>query len=282
MTNLVSTEWLSWPPLQEDQQTLAELRNIFFARALGSAGNDLDIDFYRLKRPALVTEILGNTLCASDGQPYSKDELYRWTLHRRLQGLLAVTVASCGHNTDVMVNCTHSDCGEMVEFNLDFEAFSDANDMHSFNWSPMAGYHMLIDLPTGEDQLKWSELNAADEKSAQKKIAAALVREINGQIPPSDWEITDELVAPLALEFEQRDPLTALKLNTDCPVCSKSISVDFDLEAFLLDKLKEKQKFIFEEIHYLANNYHWSEKDIVEMPAWRRTYYLTQLGVEIG
>ncbi|AQA21988.1 hypothetical protein BTZ20_0501 [Rhodococcus sp. MTM3W5.2] len=35
------------------------------------------------------------------------------------------------------------------------------------------------------------------------------------------------------------------------------------------------------EIHYLAYHYHWSEREIMEMPRHRRQRYVTQLADEI-
>lgn len=243
MPNLTSAEWLSWPLPRDDQQIKdqTDSRDIFFARALGGATADLDIDFYRLTRPALVAEILGSTLYANDGSAYSADVVLQWTLHKRLQGLLAVTIISCGPNAQLPVRCSNPDCAEMVDLDIELRAFSDGSDIKSFKWSPMAGYHFLVDLPTGEDQLMWIESDFLRDKNMQKKIAATLVREVNGQTPPQGWEIADEWLAPLAQEFEQHDPLTALQLNTACPFCTTQINVDFDLEALLLQKLKKNK-----------------------------------------
>lgn len=277
MANITSADWLSWPLRIGDH---VNTQPVFFARALGTAGGDLDIDFYVSSRPVLVTEILKNMLYTGDGATYPDDILLQWTLHKRLQGLLAATTISCGQNADLTIRCANAACLKPVDIDIDFLAFANTNDVRSFEWSAAEGINLLIDLPTGEDQYQWSEAEVLRDRDMQKKIATSLVRKINGNTPTPDWQISDEWLASLSEEFERQDPLTALKLTTNCPECSQQIDVDFDLEGMLLQKLKLKQKIVFEQIHHLASAYHWSEKEIIEMPSWRRAYYLAQLGVE--
>ena len=111
-------------------------------------------------------------------------------------------------------------------------------------------------------------------------MARALIREVDGAPPSDDWEIPDAWIDPLARELEERDPLTALELETRCPTCDSPASVPLDLEAELLARLQYRQQRTLDEIHRLASVYHWSEAVILELPVWRRRYYLSQLGGE--
>lgn len=40
-------------------------------------------------------------------------------------------------------------------------------------------------------------------------------------------------------------------------------------------------KQLYKEVHFLALNYHWSEKEIMEMPRRKRLMYIENLGEEI-
>lgn len=40
-------------------------------------------------------------------------------------------------------------------------------------------------------------------------------------------------------------------------------------------------KLLYKEVHFLAINYHWSEKEIMEMPRRKRLRYIGILGEEI-
>jgi hypothetical protein len=63
-------------------------------------------------------------------------------------------------------------------------------------------------------------------------------------------------------------------LNLECPVCGGAFAVVFDTASFLLQELDERASRLVHEVHTLAVHYHWSERDILQMPHRRRARYL--------
>jgi hypothetical protein len=169
-----------------------------------------------------------------------------------------------------------------MEIDVDLAIFENSEEVAGFEWIPEAGRTLLIGLPTGTDQLCWLEALDGSTESLPLRMASTLVRRLDGAVPPENWRLPGAWLNALSAELEHKDPLTALLLETLCPACSEAVPVEFDLEGLLLEKLKQDQARMLEQIHHLASVYHWSEAKIMSLPAWRRRYYLSRVGVEVA
>lgn len=252
--------WKSWPTSAEPW---------FRARAFGVAAEDLGVDFHGQARPLLLTQLLGACLRRSDDGVFSEEELWSWTLSRRLQGLLAIVAASGVNRLDAVAHCPQASCGEAMELPLPLSSFSRSDDITAFDWTAGDDVVVNVAMPTGADQLHW--LN-------QPKLSAASMaqRLVCGDATILSATALDSLSAT----FEEKDPFTALQLNAQCPACGAAVAVDFDLEAELLRRLDRFQAHRLREIHLLASTYHWSETEIMNLPPWRRAHYLRQAAAE--
>jgi hypothetical protein len=135
---------------------------------------------------------------------------------------------------------------------------------------------LRVALPTGEDQKTWLKWGQAEPRA----MARQLVRSVDGRPPVDGWEVPDAWIDGLEAELKQRDPLTALELEARCPACGAPLKVEFDLETELLKRFEVRQARMLRHVHRLASAYHWSEAQILRLPAWRRNYYLSQLEEE--
>jgi hypothetical protein len=243
-----------------------------FARAFGSRAEDLDVDFATLPRPVLVTEVLRR--CLQRSEPMGGDEeIGSWTLPQRSQALIAVALASGERGLQSRVRCPKTECGEMIELHIELAVFLNHDEIRSFDWSPEPARMLRVALPTGDDLKEW--LNRGE--AAPRAMARQLVQIVDGCPPADDWQVPEAWIDGLAAELEQRDPLTALELEARCFACGAALSVEFDLETELLKRFAARQSRTLQQIHRLASVYHWSEAEILQLPAWRRNYYLSQL-----
>jgi hypothetical protein len=258
---------IAWPP---DAPAL-------YARAFGGA-EDLDVDF-ALPRPKLVTRILA--LCLRDvrGEPWPEDALWQWTLPQRAQALLAVARA-CGVDAVAAVaRCARPECGEQLELELELASFVREAQAPMFSWR---GKHaeLSLRLPTGADQLDWLEGSDENAGVLAALMATGLVREIDGAAPDAAWRLPEAWLPEIEDALAERDPTTALSVNAPCAACGHDMEIDIDLEALLLERLARVQRVLLFEVHALASGYHWSEPQILALPAWRRTHYLGALRAE--
>jgi hypothetical protein len=252
--------WQSWPTSAEPW---------FRARAFGVAAEDLGVDFHGQARPLLLTQLLGACLRRLDDDVFNEDELWSWTLTRRLQGLLAIVAATGVSRLDAVAHCPQASCGEAMELPMPLSSFCRSEDIEAFDWTVDDGVTVNVAMPTGADQLHWLNRPALSTASMAQRL-------LRGDTPALSADALDRLSAA----FEEKDPFTALQLNAQCPACAAAVAVDFDLEAELLRRLDRFQTQRLREIHLLASTYHWSETEIMNLPPWRRAHYLRQAAAE--
>ncbi|MBP6900210.1 MAG: hypothetical protein KBC73_08990 [Burkholderiaceae bacterium] len=72
-------------------------------------------------------------------------------------------------------------------------------------------------------------------------------------------------------------PLADAQLALVCPACSSSWEETLDAAVFLVQDLQAAGRRLLDEVHVLALAYHWSERDILALPAERRRHYLGRL-----
>jgi hypothetical protein len=80
--------------------------------------------------------------------------------------------------------------------------------------------------------------------------------------------------ARVAEALEALDPLADIALDAACPSCGAANELQFDAAAFVWRELAARAPRILREVAELARTFHWSERDILAMPASRRAFYL--------
>jgi hypothetical protein len=242
----------------------------YAARAFGGSRFDLDLDLADADRPALVTRVLAACLSGFDSTP---DAIWEWTVEERLQGLLAIAVAT-ERTTSVETRCAARDCGASMQIDVDFSAFV-TQPGHDPVVSSVDGATVVARLPRGVDQRRWR-----DTKGDVGSLATSLIESINGRSPDPGWCVPGEWIDALDAAFAERDPLTVLEFDAVCPACGHINNIAFDLEQRILQLLADEQRRLIDDVHALAAIYHWSEADIGAMPPWRRRAYLARIGRE--
>jgi hypothetical protein len=260
---------MQWPPVPGKQR--------FLSRAFASQHVDLDINF-DLPRPALINQLLSSCLYGIDGEAIDAESLWQWSVSERLQGILAIANASTGAATAAVAICSNKDCNEKIELELGLSGFADEEPVRKLDWLSPEGEKISCRLPTGHDQQAWlshAQLESdADESWLAKRLIEPSVNEL-AALPLSDLWIDS-----LGNALNAADPLTALNVDVSCPFCNQALRVDVDLEHLLIEGLRLQQRRLIEQIHRLANSYHWSEIDIASLPGWRRERYLSRIAAE--
>lgn len=228
-------------------------------RPYGQAAADLDVAFAGQSPEDAATALLA----ACTGVDAAA--LRGWTLARRLQSLLSVRLADDpAARAPAVVHCAA--CGD--RFELDFELARCRTDVDEspIDWTAPDGLRWPLRLPTAADLQHWRQAALGDERH----IAAALLAR------PED-ELPDEWLAPLADALASRDPFTALQVQAPCPDCGHANTADVDLEALLLAEFAARQRRLLDDVATLARAFHWSEAQILELPAWRRAHYIARV-----
>jgi hypothetical protein len=237
-------------------------------RAFGENPEDLDLDF-ALPRPELVTRLLAQCVRPQSGA-WPEDELWSWTLAQRLQGLLAIALASGVARLSVVEPCAN--CAEGLEIEVEPTVFEREERLTAFDWSPVPEQVLSVSLPTGREQQAWWQAGDVSVEAMARRLVFGRDDGADDDALSSDW------IEALGAQLAQHDPLTALELQAACPACGAETRIPLDLEVELLKLLQARQRHSLLQIHLLANAYHWSEAAIMRLPAWRRRFYLMQVG----
>jgi hypothetical protein len=241
-----------------------------YARAFGERAQDLDVDFAQSRRADLVSRLLRQCLRCDDRE-WNSDDVWSWTLAQRLQALLAIALAGELAPLALVQRCR--ECNELLELHVAPEMFVRDERVEHFTWSPEPECTVRVALPTGREQQVWSHADGV----TMRTMARELIWEVNGRAPDKGWEIPETWIESLGEELERHDPLTGLEIESQCPACSVTAGLAFDLEAQLLTQLHARQQQTLTEIHRLASVYHWTESAILDLPVWRRRHYLTRI-----
>lgn len=240
-----------------------------FARSLADLELDLD-----QPAPAATTALLGACLGDADG-PVSVDQAWAWTLNRRLQGLLAITVATRGAYWVHTVRCRNPDCDEPMDLPMQLSDFQRDDDPRELDCPVPGAPDLQVRLPTGTDQRAWlaEGLGAGDPDRLLARLLVAA---------PGLWARIATADARESIEdaLAEADPLMALELETSCPACGAQTLIPLDLEQTCLNLLAAEQPRLQQEVHRLALAYHWSEAEILAIAPARRRRYLALLDAD--
>jgi hypothetical protein len=234
------------------------------ARPFGESLEDLAVDL-ELAAPFATTQVLCACLTMA-ASPVCEDEIWSWTINRRLQGLLAVTQATTGNLLILTVACQAQACSELMDLPLRLRDYLRREDPLRLDVQGDEKQGIEIRLPTGKDQRRWLASGTAPDQMRQ-----CLVTQSSGAPLTSKWLETIDTA------LTEADPLTALEVEAVCPNCGVTNRIPVDLEQQCLRMLSYQQPRLMDEIHQLALAYHWTEAEILAIPASRRRHYLDRL-----
>ncbi|MBN3753669.1 hypothetical protein G3N95_12025 [Paraburkholderia sp. Tr-20389] len=117
----------------------------------------------------------------------------------------------------------------------------------------------LFRLPTARDLVELQHTRGASERLAERCIR------------PRGRGHNERRVIEGAMHLIA--PCLSGNLSGYCPACGAPISVLFEPRQYFLAELRERAQFVLEDVHLLAEHYHWSESEILAMPNRRRVAY---------
>lgn len=86
--------------------------------------------------------------------------------------------------------------------------------------------------------------------------------------------LPDEVLDQISFKLKEIDPGAVMKIELKCPECKSDLLIPFDISDFFWKEIQSQAKRLMKEVHILAAAYRWREKDILDMSAVRRNYYL--------
>lgn len=125
-----------------------------------------------------------------------------------------------------------------------------------------------FDVPNGRHAEQVAALPAMDVASLRRRALAVLG--IGAEAEADAARFSDADLARIDAALEAAAPEAADEISALCPNCGGPTTAAFDP----LDWALPSAASLLREIHLLASAYHWSEREILDLPRFRRARYL--------
>ncbi|MDO8586997.1 MAG: hypothetical protein Q7T82_08145 [Armatimonadota bacterium] len=175
------------------------------------------------------------------------------------------------------VRCPAEECGARIDVDFritDYLAHHRPRRPRGVERSDEAGWFRFRDapvsfrLPTPSDQIAVAGHPQSDREAIRRCVLPV-------QLSPRMLRRVENALEALA-------PSLSHEAVGKCPECEATVSVYFDVQRFTLQELRDRAKFLYEEVHLLAGRYHWPETAILALPAKRRAGYAELIRQEGG
>jgi hypothetical protein len=233
----------------------------------------------------LVTEVLSRCLVRLGTlSPVPPDVVRQLLVADRQYLMLKLRQQTFGDLVRASLTCPWPDCGERVSIDFPISAVPVEEEQERAPSHRMTlsadGTEVAFRLPTGADQEELSAHLAVNEAEALTMLLSRCVLRIGPAGPPDEDQVA-ALSAPARLEIEDRMRLVAPKveqsLEAVCSECSRTFVAPFDIHRFFFGELRTDATALYQEVHYLAYHYHWSESEIMAMTRDKRHTYIDVL-----
>ncbi|MBD0326351.1 MAG: phage baseplate protein [Pyrinomonadaceae bacterium] len=240
-----------------------------------------------LNRSSLERALL--LLSAATG--VSLAHLSRLSIGERDARLLKLRETAFGSELSVLAECPA--CHERLEMTFNVadlcvgqkraEPSSSSQEIAFHNDAPpqtfslaVEAYEISFRLPDSRDLLALAR--HADADAARRVLLSRCI--LKATFDGADVSF-DQLPAGVLTAIEERiaeiDPQADVRLALSCTQCTQPWEEIFDINSFFWTEINAWAKRILREVHTLARAYGWRERDILEMSAWRREFYLNMV-----
>lgn len=247
----------------------------------------------------LMTTVLSQCVDRIGGiNPVTEDVVRGLLVADRQYLLLKLRAATFGERVQGTIYCPWPDCGKKtdIDFSILDVPVRESRDKGPLYTMQLSADRALTDeagnthtdiafrLPIGEDQEIISPVAVENEAKALSMLLERCLLRV-GSLSGPGAEVIDGLSPAARREIEQAmeeaAPKVDLTMSVACSECRREFPAPFDLQDFFFGELRSGVDMLYREVHYLAYHYHWSEREIMEMPVDKRRTYLEVLTDEI-
>ncbi len=183
-----------------------------------------------------------------------------------------------GGKVSASLTCGVESCGAQVEISFGIEAYLEhhrpragALKRHGWSVAPCVdapGWFSLSESGVAEVKFRLPTLADQIAVAGLPDAAAAIAERCIGAARPSSRGLSRVETAMTAF-----GPPLSGPLHGACPDCGAPITVQFEARSYCLQELRDRARFVYDDIDTLAERYHWSERAILKLPYARRVMY---------
>jgi len=179
------------------------------------------------------------------------------------------------HNT---INCP--ECSSKMEWDMDLQDFI----VHpSANHQALPEHELFVDdfkvrfrLPNSRDIL-WILSKKGEELKSYSLLEQCVLDIKQAKGKKKINSIPERVIDALGEKIQELDPAADIRMNITCPSCGFQWQATFDIMSYLWAEIDNWAHKTLQEVYILASSFGWSEKDILNMDASRRQYYIEMI-----
>lgn len=201
----------------------------------------------------------------------STDGVAALSIGERDRRLLKLREWVFGPQLGSIADCAN--CGERLEWTVETQHLLAGAGMSSEGTFESDEYRISFRLPNTLDleaMGQSTDTDVARDVLLERCITAVL--KDGNEVGPA--QLPQAVTEALAQRMAEVDPQADMQMDLACPECGHAWQALFDIESFFWTELQAWAQRILSEVHLLACAYGWREKDILELSAWRRQFYL--------
>lgn len=240
----------------------------------------------------VVTGLIGRCVGRIAGVSETGPELARaFTVADRAWLLISLREFSLGKEVRLTLRCPDPDCDQQIDCTLTTDQL-----LPEPASAPATAYEDVVEGPQGKHaSIRFRLLNGKDQEelsrdgmTADSPLVGLLVRCLLqvSTCPLLDRATIASLPSQMLTDIEAAiskvDPFDAVEFEVVCPHCASAFSQRLSPVPLFVNELALLSRRIFHEVHVLASQYHWSEREILRMSASRRRIYMDLLDQRSG
>ena len=169
-------------------------------------------------------------------------------------------------------------CGEQVEWEMSLDTFQPGISERSTDNQQVEvsfeEHKLVMRLPNSWDILEIMPLEDMEQQTNSLIERCTLQNAL-----PFDRieDYPEALRKAIVQQIEERDPRAYIEIGINCPGCSHSWNMTFDIMEYLWTEIDRYAQGLLQDIFVLAHHFGWSEHDILSMSKWRRNWYIQML-----
>jgi hypothetical protein len=201
----------------------------------------------------------------------SWQELAALPVGRRDARLCALWESTFGPTMNARAACPT--CATSVELALDAAAFRGEPPAAAVDVLEVDGVALRFRLP---DTFDLAAVAASGDPCAGLSLllSRCVLEARRGESAIAPADLPEAILEQLSAAMAEQDPQGEVLLDLVCPACDHAWQALLDIVDFVWKELSAGAARLLDEVHTLAQAYHWREADILAMSSRRRQAYL--------
>lgn len=248
---------------------------------------------------ALVTDIISQCVMrVGTNSEISKNFARQLLVADRQFIILKLRELTFGDRVRATIQCLAPGCGSKIDVDFSLhdipvKELEQKGPTYTLELSPQAGLEVAhgeihreisFRLPNGGDQEVVSPMISCNESLALSMLLERCIQGI-GPFSNPDKELVS-MLSPMARHeiekaMEAMAPRLELAMTVTCPECLSEFNIPFNVQDIFFGDFRTNLEQLYREVHCLADHFHWSEREIMEMSKQQRGKYIEALANEL-